>query len=415
MTDDRDHAGRRPPLAPEERADLRRRFDARLPAVAARTADLFAFRPVSRPVVIATGSFYFLFGRAPDAIPPGFLSDPAVMTADMERLQYEQLCLVEDDYMPYVMPWQGTTVTASALGSRISYPPGQDPAVDPTWYPVQTTQDVRRLEVPAPGTAGQMPQVLDLLRHMLADSVLPVCITDCQGPLTTANQLMGYDKLIYLMVDEPSAAHELMDKVTTTLIEWFRLQKQLIGEPEGYCFTDQMVYTGPHAGIWLSDDDAVLMSADLYREFVVPYNSRFLRAFGGGMLHYCGNGNHQVDNFLATDGLLGLTVFPLHDLRSIAELQRRVFGRLVLFVGEFTPVDHRAWFDELFEVVDPRGLAVLSMYSRVLGLTRDGRYRALSRPPGGVRDVHQGALAALEAASAQPGWRDASSGATMRP
>jgi uroporphyrinogen-III decarboxylase len=384
-------------LTSDERADLRRRFDARLISVEARTADLFAFRPVPRPVIITTGAWYFLFGRSPATIPEGIFSDPALMTDDQERIQYEQLCLVDDDYMPYVMPWHGTAVTASALGSRIVYPPGQDPAVDPTCYPIVTAEDIRRLEVPAAGTAGLMPTVLESLRYMTANSALPVCITDCQGPLTTANQLMGYDKLIYLMVDEPAAAHELMDKVTTTLIDWFRLQKELIGERPGYCFSDQLVYTGPHVGIWFSDDDAVLMSADLYREFVVPYNSRFLRAFGGGMLHYCGNGNHQVDNLLATDGLLGLTVFPLHDLRSIAELQRRVFGRLVLFIGDFTPADHRPWLDGLFEAIDPRGVAVLSMYSPVLGLLEDGRYRAVSRPAEGVRDVHRHALAAADA------------------
>jgi uroporphyrinogen-III decarboxylase len=42
--------------------------------------------------------------------------------------------------------------------------------------------------------------------------------------LTTANQLMGYDKLIYLMHDEPALAHELMDKITETLIRWVKRQ-----------------------------------------------------------------------------------------------------------------------------------------------------------------------------------------------
>jgi hypothetical protein len=64
---------------------------------------------------------------------------------------------------------------------------------------------------------------------MEAHSFLPVGITDLQGPLTTANQLMGYDKLSYLMADDPTAAHELMDKVTKTLILWVRAQKEVTG------------------------------------------------------------------------------------------------------------------------------------------------------------------------------------------
>jgi uroporphyrinogen-III decarboxylase len=130
------------------------------------------------------------------------------------------------------------------------------------------------MELPDPEKDGLMPQVLEFLAYMKQNSVLPVGITDFQGPLTTANQLLGYDKLIYLMYDEPQAMHELMDKVTETLIMWVKKQKEVIGEPLNYCIGDQQVYTGPNAGVWFSDDDAVLMSVPSYREFVVPYNAR---------------------------------------------------------------------------------------------------------------------------------------------
>ncbi len=92
-----------------------------------------------------------------------------------------------------------------------------------------------------------MPQVLDCIRYMKESSFLPIGITDCQGPLSTAYQLMGYDNFIFLMFDHPSAAYELMDKITESLI------------------------------VWIADDDAVLIGSDLYQEFVVPYNSRISR------------------------------------------------------------------------------------------------------------------------------------------
>ena len=69
-------------------------------------------------------------------------------------------------------------------------------------------------------------------------------ITDFQGPLTTANQLMGYDKLIYLMFDHPDLMHRLMDVVTESLILWVKTQKEVIGEPLDWCISDQQVYTG---------------------------------------------------------------------------------------------------------------------------------------------------------------------------
>ena len=162
---------------------------------------------------------------------------------------------------------------------------------------------------------------------MKANSFLPVGITDFQGPLTTANQLMGYDKLIYLMHDDPDAMHELMDKVTETLIRWVKTQKDVIGEPLTECIGDQQVYTGENAGVWFSDDDAVLMSAKTYREFVVPYNSRILEAFGGGCIHYCGNATHHADSFLATKGLKALNIYNLYNIPSVEKLQRTSAGQ----------------------------------------------------------------------------------------
>ena len=368
------------PLDADEREELRLLAAARQSKVEARTADLFAFRPQQRPLTIVNSALYWLFGLDPETIPDAYMTDPAVMTAFQERNQLEQLRAIEDDYVPYVMPWFGTVVGASALGCKIEFVPRQDPAADPTYYPVQTPDDVHRLQVPDPNRDGMMPTVLSFLRYMRDNSVLPVGITDFQGPLTTANQLMGYDKLMYLMYDDPKAAHALMDVVTESLITWVKAQKAVIGEALDYCISDQQVYMGPHGGVWFSDDDAVLISSKLYREFVVPYNSRILTAFGGGAIHYCGNATHHVDNFKATEGLRALNIYTLHNLASIVEMQRGLQDQVALFVCDFTPVDYEAYFDELLTLVNPRGTVICSQYSPVVGLLPGGKYNAIRRP-----------------------------------
>lgn len=376
------------PLTTADRDDLRRRFEARLVRTHPMTADAFAFRPVERPPIAVTGALYYLFGRRTETIPAALFADPAVMLADQERRLYQHLLTVDDDFVPYVMPWFGTVVAASAFGCKVGFMPGQDPAVDPTWYPVQTVDDVKALRVPDPTQDGLMPEVLRYLRHFREHSVLPIGITDCQGPLTTANQLMGYDTLIYLMDDDPVAAHHLMDTVTTALIRWVRAQKAVIGDADDFCISDQQAYVGGQAGIWLSDDDAPLVSPDFYREFVVPYNSRLLSEFGGGMVHYCGNATHHADNFLATDGLKGLHIFALHDLDALARLQQKVAGRIVLAAGDFTPVDVGRYADEYARLIDPRGVSMVLQYSPIVGLLPDGRYQVVDRPEDGARDVH---------------------------
>jgi uroporphyrinogen-III decarboxylase len=367
-------------LTNTEREDFRHRFEKRLEKVKAKTADVFAFKEVDQPPYIVNSALYWIFGLDPETIPDGYYDDPQAMIDFQERSYYEQVKEIDDDFVPYLMPWFGTAVTASALGCQVDFPPRLDPTVNPRHYPVQSPDDVRRLQVADPEKDGLMPRVLQFLHSMRANSFLPVGITDFQGPLTTANQLMGYDKLIYLMQDHPMVMHELMDKVTETLICWVKKQKEVMGEPLTECFADQQVYVGGHAGVWFSDDDAVLMSPKTYKEFVVPYNSRILKTFGGGCLHYCGNATHQAENFLATEGLRAINTYTLYDLHGFRTLKSKLEGRVVLFACDFTPMDYEDYYHELLDGLSLKGLVIDSQYTPLVALIRGGKYVEIQRP-----------------------------------
>ena len=375
------------PLSPAQTADFRSRFERRLEKVKAKTAAVFAFDNLDAPPFIVNSALYWVAGLDPVSFPDEYFDDPVVMTSFQEHAYYEQIREIEDDFVPYLMPWFGTVVAASAFGCQIEFLPKQDPAVNPRRYPVESVADVRKLRIPDPEKNGLMPRVLTFQRYMKNHSFLPVGITDFQGPLTTANQLMGYDKLIYLMEDEPLAAHQLMDKVTEALIGWVKKQKQVIGEPLSECIGDQQVYTGRHAGIWFSDDDAVLMSPKSYAEFVVPYNSRIFDTFGGGCLHYCGNATHQTENFLRTRGLLAINNYSLYIPRAFRELKSKVEGRIVLFACDYTPLDYENYLREMLDGLSPKGLVIDSQYSPVVGLLKGGKYEAVRRDLQGGRQA----------------------------
>jgi hypothetical protein len=368
------------PLSSTEREDFRHRFQKRLEKVKAKTADVFAFKEVREPPCIVNSAVYWAFGLDPETFPDRYYDDPQTMIDFQERTYYEQVIEIEDDFVPYLMPWFGTAVTASALGCQVDFPPKLDPTVNPRHYPVKSPDDVKRLQVANPERDGLMPRVLEFLRSMRANSFLPMGITDFQGPLTTANQLMGYDKLIYLMQDYPAVMHELMDKVTETLIRWVKKQKEVIGEPLTDCFSDQQVYVGGHAGVWFSDDDAVLMSPATYKEFVVPYNSRILETFGGGCLHYCGNATHQAENFLATKGLRAINTYTLYDLQGFRALKRELEGRIVLFACDFAPAEYAEYFREMLDGLSLRGLIIDSQFTPVVALVKGGKYVQVQRP-----------------------------------
>ena len=377
-------------LEDAEREELRKLFQERLAKVEQKTADVFAFRKVDSPPFMVNSSFYHLFGIDPALIPPDYFDTPAAMTDFQERTLYEQVTAIDDDFVPCLVPWFGTVVLASAFGCRVQIPRGMDPTADPLFYPVKTPADIRKLRIPDPEKDGLMPKVLEFQRYMKTHSFLPVGITDCQGPLTSANQLMGYDSLIYLMADHPTAAHELMDTITEALIAWVKKQKEVIGEPLDVCFWDQQVFTGTHAGVWFSDDDASLMSPEMYREFVVPYNSRLLTAFGGGCIHFCGNAGHQADNLVDTEGLVAFNNYNLWNLRPLVEVKKKLDGRVVLFLCDFTPVEYGEYFREMVSLLSPRGMVIDSQYSPVVGLLRGGQYDAVRRDAAtGRRDVFE--------------------------
>ena len=367
------------PLSAEEREDFRTLFDRRLARVKARTDDVFAFRKTDAPPFLVNSAFYHLFGIDQAVVPDDYFKDPGAMIRFQERTFYDQVKEIDDDFVPCLVPWFGCVVMASAMGCRIQIPPRMDPTADPAFYPLHTPDDIRRLTLPDPQKDGLMPTVLRFQRAMKSASFLPVGITDCQSPLTTANQLLGYDGLIYLMADFPNAAHELMDKIAEATISWVKAQKAVIGEPLTECFIDQQVYTGSHAGVWFSDDDASLMSPEMYRTFVVPYNSKILTAFGGGCIHFCGNALHQADNLVNTKGLRAFNNYNLYNLGPLAEVKRKFEGKVVLFVCDFTPVEHEAYFRELLSTLSPGGMVIDSQYSPVVGLLKGGHYDAVKR------------------------------------
>ena len=378
------------PLKPEEREDFEKLFARRLAKVKARTDDVFAFRKTDATPFLVNSSFYHLFGVDREVIPDDYFETPEAMIGFQERTYYEQVKEIDDDFVPCLVPWFGCVVMASALGCKVQIPRRMDPTADPAFYPVRTPQDIHRMQMPDPQKDGLMPMVLRFQRTMKEKSFLPVGITDCQSPLTTANQLMGYDGLIYLIADHPKAAHELMDNIAEATIAWVKEQKQVIGEPLTECFTDQQVYTGRHAGVWFSDDDASLMSPGMYRTFVVPYNSKILTAFGGGCIHFCGNALAQADNLVDTKGLRAFNNYNLFNLKPLAEVKRKFEGKVVLFVCDFTPIEYQEYFRELMSTLPHGGMVIDSQYSPIVGLLRGGQYNAIQR------DLKSGRKAAFD-------------------
>jgi uroporphyrinogen-III decarboxylase len=355
----------------------RRRFD----AAAARIADAYRHAPTDRPPVVIQDANYFLMGEVPNAIPDDYFEEGAFSSQVNRQVAKIRAHLerFDDDYIPFLFPWYGTGVVPSALGCSILFQPKEEPAVE---VPVVTSpEQVKRLVPPDPYRDGLMPRVLRCIDYMRANSDLPVSFTDNQGPFNIALNLVGVNAIMLWMYDHPTVVHELMDFCTTVLIDWVRVQKEHAGQTmDGGAFPHFVSLPAGRGGVWISDDDCTIMSPALYREFVVPYNSRVFQAFGGGTLHYCGTATHQLENFLATDGLIGINNWSQGDFRAVFRAQDAYAGRLVLVVDDFAPLDIDGYYAELFAGLRGTG-TIVGSFPSATSATDHGRTVAAFRDP----------------------------------
>ena len=345
--------------------------------------EVFDFKNKKAAVVINDIN-YWTFGELLEDIPEYYYgSDPGVMMEYQIRKikRHYDYYGTDDCHLGFLMPWYGTGVLASGFGVPIVKNYKSDPAVDISR--IKDPQAIKKFAMPDPEKDGLMPQVLGTLAYFKENCDLPRGVTDCQGPLTTALSVIGYDNFSYWMYDYPNLIHELMDKVTEALIRWVRYQKKAADIPmesESYPLGVRM--PDGYGGVWLADDDSVIIGTEHYREFVVPYNSRLLKAFGGGCIHYCGNSTQHIDNYLNTEGLTVVNNLNLDDIKAAAKMREALRKKGIAYMAcDFIPTDTRMepYYHELVEAMgDQAGLIIVGYVAPAVELEK-GRYNESHR------------------------------------
>ena len=357
------------------------RWQQRIERTESKMGAVFQFKN-REPGRVVVDANYWTFGDLADEIPVDYYTNSDVaLRYQLAKINRHFGSIPNDDYTPFLHPWYGTAVLASAFGIEVICNPKADPAVD--LATMQQPEEIDALPVPVPGKSGVMPEVVRMLDYFKAHSDLPVCFTDCQGPLATALQVIGYDKFCYWMQDEPGQIHKLMGKVADALIAWVKFQKERTGQPLTGCnYPLSIRMPAGSGGVWMADDDSVIMSTDLYREFVKPYNEKLLAAFGGGCIHYCGNSTQNIQNYCDTKGVTAINNFMLDDFVAAGKMRRALRDKGIVYMAcDFTPADGRLddYFRELAKAMDgAEGLIVASYIAPCIALDK-GKYEAINR------------------------------------
>jgi len=138
---------------------------------------------------------------------------------------------------------------------------------------------------------------------------------DLQGPMDLCELLWG-SSLFYSLFEEPELVKALLELVTQTYIVFMRAWTDIVPFGE-----DGNVHWGLyHRGnIVLRDDSAMNFSPDMFQKFIRPYDQRLLTEFGGGVIHFCGKGDHYVPSLSDMDDLFAINMSQpeLNDMEVI--------------------------------------------------------------------------------------------------
>jgi len=272
-----------------------------------------------------------------------YYGDPETMLRTQILAQKWLLENVHTDAHVITGPWVGAwtdfqnSFEAGSLGVDIIFPEDDIPWIGRGW--VADDADLRRLEAMDFVRSGMNARQVAYRKAMMdvADRYPvrfrggpvfypgenPALTHTSDGPFGVAGDLMGKTEIFLAVKERPDFVRELLRIVTDKLIEYL-----------DFCWAEEKLPV-PKDFAW-TDDLAVSLSAETYRDVVLPFEIRLRFHFDGwASLHMCGKSDHLLEIFrndLAIDELQGFGYEV--DLDRIGE----IMGGKVVLVGNVNPM-----------------------------------------------------------------------------
>ncbi len=128
---------------------------------------------------------------------------------------------------------------------------------------------------------------------------------DTQGPLDICELLWG-GEMFYCMYDEPEMVHDMLKLVNKTYIKF--LDKWFDLFPVSSDFNMHWANIAHKGKIVIRNDSAMNLSPEFYDEFAFPYDKELLDYYDGGVVHFCGKGDHYIGVLSKADNLYGINM-----------------------------------------------------------------------------------------------------------
>lgn len=131
---------------------------------------------------------------------------------------------------------------------------------------------------------------------------------DAQGPMDNCELVWGSD-IFCDLYEEPELVHSFLRRLTDTIAVFLDKWTSIIPNETGLTSYFGRVSRG---GIVLRNDSAMNLSPDFFDEFIAPYDGELLSRFGGGIVHFCGRGDHFIPRLIKLPCLTGIDMSQPH-------------------------------------------------------------------------------------------------------
>lgn len=306
------------------------------------------FDPNSQTITQAYDRLRLAYARqsaAPPIVEPGI----PVAAGDVQE-RFESLdCMLDfaaayanamaasdNGWPPFIMNYCTVPMVPEVFGCPVHFPEGHDAATSPALTDIEGVWSLKPKPLLEARTVRRMFEWVDYAQlHMGTE--LCFWTADIQSPFSVAAQIVQTDELMMACIANPKAVHHLCRMITDVTIDLMdRHLKQL--ERPGFPGANFPCIPDP-IGICIADDTPLIMlHADMYREFALPYNREISEHFGGVHIHCCGDYSRNLQTLFELPGLKSVQVhagpgeFPLPLTADEACAFNRARRELTIFV-----------------------------------------------------------------------------------
>jgi hypothetical protein len=239
-----------------------------------------------------------------DTVRDRLLDPKKYLQAQMDEINGQ--LLLQGDYVPALCPALGVIGIPSAFGCEVLWFERNFPAVKPAYTAVP--ESLEHLGTPTTSD-GELSRILHYTQYFIEQTGggLPIRLADIQGPLDSAALIVGHNNFLSALATHPTEVHHLMRRVTDLTIAFVRKQREIVHNA-GVEFVPSMFqpWIPDGFGVSVSNDECVMISADMHNEFHVPYLNMLSEEFGGIYIHSCGDWTHQIPSLKQVHQLRGV-------------------------------------------------------------------------------------------------------------